>query len=122
MTDTNTQTTENNEPKSAVQLLIEKRERLAVQANQFIAKIQRIDAEIIAVQRVGELAEGSAVKVRLGRAETTRVVDAVIVGIKETDGEKQFKVQHGEGFDAEVAVVRTSQLVFNSEEPTEAAE
>lgn len=63
------------------------------------------------------LKEGDAIQLKLGRKfadkDTTRIVDATIIGSRtEEDGSKQFKVQYGSGFDADVAVVGAGQIIL----------
>lgn len=88
-------------------------------------KIAALEARILAdTAKVAELREngdpdarlvgvvaGSVVVVKLGRKfseekDTTRYVQAVVVAIKDDEDTKLYKVQFGEGWDAEVAVVR----------------
>lgn len=88
-------------------------------------KIAALEARILAdTAKVAELREngdpdarlvgvvaGSDVVVKLGRKfseekDTTRYVQAVVVAIKDDEDTKLYKVQFGEGWDAEVAVVR----------------
>lgn len=88
-------------------------------------KIAALEARILAdTAKVAELREngdpdarlvgvvaGSVVVVKLGRKfseekDTTRYVQAVVVAVKEDEDTKLYKVQFGEGWDAEVAVVR----------------
>ena len=88
-------------------------------------KIAALEARILAdTAKVAELREngdpdarlvgvvaGSVVVVKLGRKfseekDTTRYVQAVVVAVKDDEDTKLYKVQFGEGWDAEVAVVR----------------
>ena len=59
---------------------------------------------------------GSVIQIKLGRKfadkDTTRIVEATIIGVRvEEDGGTQYKVSHGVGFEADVAVVSAGQIV-----------
>lgn len=72
--------------------------------------------EINSIAALAAIGVGSAVVVKLGRKfseekDTTRFVPGVVIGVKEDeDGSKLFKVQHGEGFDADIATVTGAAL------------
>ena len=78
--------------------------------------VSEVVAEINSIAALAAITVGSAVIVKLGRKfseekDTTRFVKGVIVGVKEDeDGSKLFKVQHGEGFDADIATVTGGSL------------
>ena len=72
--------------------------------------------EINSAEALKNVDVGSVIQIKLGRKfadkDTTRVVQANVIGVRvEDDGAKQYKVQHGEGFDAEVAVVTAASIV-----------
>lgn len=72
--------------------------------------------EINSAEALKNVDVGSVVQIKLGRKfadkDTTRIVQATVIGVRvEDDGGKQYKVTHGEGFDAEVAVVTAGTIV-----------
>ena len=75
-----------------------------------------VAAEINSIAALAAIGVGSAVIVKLGRKfseekDTTRFVPGLIIGVKEEeDGSKLFKVQHGVGFDADIATVTGAAL------------
>lgn len=75
-----------------------------------------VAAEINSIAALAAICVGSAVVVKLGRKfseekDTTRFVAGVVVGVKEEeDGSKLFKVQHGVGFEADIATVTGAAL------------
>ncbi len=96
--------------------LVKKAEALKARIEKDSADYNEVVAEIESIQRLANLSAGQAVKVRLGRKfadkDTTRIVDAIVVGVRESEeGEKQYKVQHGSGFEAEIAVVGGAAIV-----------
>lgn len=80
------------------------------------AEYNDIKAELDNAEKLSSVAEGSVVKIKLGRKfadkDTTRIVEATVVGVREDENTgKQYKVSYGSGFDAEVAVVNSAQIV-----------
>lgn len=54
----------------------------------------------------------SAIVAKLGRAETTRNVNARVVGVKEEEsGARKFKILFGEGIDTDTVIIQESQIV-----------
>lgn len=85
--------------------------RITTDTNEY----NEILAELAGAARLANLAAGDAVQVKLGRAETARTVDAIVVGVKEDeDGAKKYKVQYGSGFDADIAVVGAAQIILTN--------
>ncbi len=79
---------------------------------------QEIAQELNSVAALASVAVGTTVIVKLGRAETTREVVGVVIGVKEEeDGAKLFKVQYGVGFDADIAVVGAAKISLPPSEP-----
>lgn len=75
-------------------------------------KFNTLKAEYDVIEALNSVAVGTAVSIKIGRAETTRVVDGVVIAVKiEEDGSAKYKVQYGEGFDADIAVVNASGFV-----------
>lgn len=76
------------------------------------AELPEVQAELEAQQKLAEVKEGSVIQIKQGRADTLRTVSATVKATKvEEDGTRLFKVEIGEGFDAETAVVRDSLIV-----------
>ena len=86
-----------------------------------------VAAEINSIAALAAIGVGSAVVIKLGRKfseekDTTRFVEGVVIGVKEEeDGSKLFKVQHGTGFDADIATVTGAALSLPQAAPQEAA-
>lgn len=117
-------TTENTPKQTRAEKLTARAEVLRKRIESDTAAFNAIVAELESAARLANLSIGAAVRIKLGRKfadkDTTRIVDAVVVGVKEEeDGAKQYKVQHGSGFDAEIAVVTAAQIVSVPEVITE---
>lgn len=98
-------------PLTREQKLRQKYDNLVKLAKQYIEKAEEIKAELESASLLASIGIGSEVVVVLGRAETTREVVGTIIGVKEEeDGSKKFKVQYGEGFDADIAVVGSAKI------------
>ena len=104
-------------------------EKLQAKYNSLIARINsdtekanEIAAELNSIAALASVGVGSSVVVKLGRKfadkDTTRFVPGVVIGVKEDeDGAKLFKVQYGEGFDADIAVVGAAAISLPAAEP-----
>lgn len=95
---------------------LEKYKALGVKLNELAAEINAIDA-------LAAVTVGSKVIVTVGKGEAAKEVEAVVVGVREEeDGSKTLKVQYGEGFDADIAVVKASKVKLPAAEGEAAAE
>lgn len=75
------------------------------------AEYNEVANELNNLAALANVAIGTKVVIKLGRAETARVLDAVVVGVKdEEDGSKKYKVQYGTGFDADLATITAGQI------------
>ena len=98
------------------QKLRAKYDMLVARINKDTETAAEIAYEINSFAALAAIAVGTAVVVKLGRKfseekDTTRFVPGVVIGVKEDeDGSKLFKVQHGEGFDADIATVTGAAL------------
>lgn len=86
------------------------------------ADFNELAAELNNIAALAAIGEGSAVVVKLGRKfadkDTTRYVNGVVIGVKEEeDGSKLYKVSHGVGFEADIAVVTGAALYLPVAEP-----
>ena len=64
------------------------------------------------IDKLEGITNGSVVQARIGRAETSKIVLGTITGVKVTEsGARQFKLFHGEGFDADTVVINESNIV-----------
>lgn len=71
---------------------------------------------------LANLAAGTTVTIRIGRADAAREVVGLIAGVKdEEDGSKKYKVTYGSGFDADIVVVTAGQIVSIGEQVQAAA-
>lgn len=94
---------------------LEKYKALGVKLNELAAEINAIDA-------LAAVTVGSKVIVTVGKGEAAKEVEAVVVGVREEeDGSKTLKVQYGEGFDADIAVVKASKVKLPAAEGEAAA-
>lgn len=100
----------NPEPQPAVKLT--RREKLVVAYNKAFAKhaalekeIRDIVAEISSIDNQANLQLNSEVLIFIGKGETRKEVEGKIIGVRDEDGAKTFKVSYGSGFDTDVKVV-----------------
>lgn len=91
-------------------------------------KFNTLVAELNNIAALAAIGAGSSVVVKLGRKfadkDTTRFENGVVIGVKEEeDGSKLYKVSHGVGFEADIAVVTGAALslpVFEESAPVAA--
>lgn len=76
-------------------------------------KVASLKLELETVAKLEGVGVDTQVRVKLGRAETTREVEAVVVGVKtdEENGSRRFKVLYGTGLDTDTVIVQESQIV-----------
>ena len=108
---------ESNVAPTAAEVKLTREQKLRAKYEAIVARIAKdnetvaeLAAEINSIAALAAIGVGSAVVVKLGRKfadkDTTRSVDAVVIGVKEEeDGSKLYKVSYGVGFEADVAVV-----------------
>lgn len=76
------------------------------------AKIEELQLEAETSGRLAGVVEGTVISAKLGRAETTRIVTARVVGIKEEEsGARKFKILFGSGIDTDTVIIQESQIV-----------
>lgn len=109
---------------------LSREEKLRAKYNLLAARIQKdtetaqeLAQEINNIAALAAVGVGSSVTVKIGRKfadrDTTRYVAGVVLGVQENEeGSKQYKVQYGEGFDADITVVTGAALSL----PVEAAQ
>ena len=107
--------------------LVAKLNQLAARINADTEKYNEVKAELDNIAALAAIGQGSEVVVKLGRKfadkDTTRYVNGVVIGVKEEeDGSKLYKVSHGVGFEADIAVVTGAALSLPAAEPVAAAE
>lgn len=115
MTQENTTVAQESAKLTREQKLTNKLEVLRARIAADTEKYNEVAAELNSIAALAAITVGSAVVVKLGRKfadkDTTRFENAVVVGVKEDeDGSKLYKVQYGEGFDAEIATVTGAAL------------
>lgn len=115
MSETNTTVAAEAVKLTREQKLVAKLNTIAARINKDTEAYNAAKAELDSIAALAAVGAGSKVQVKLGRKfadkDTTRVVDAVVLAVKEDeDGSKQYKVQYGEGFDAEIAVVTAAAI------------
>ena len=125
------QTQESNEATAVVltreQKLQAKYETLVKRIAADTEKANEIAAELNSAAALAAVDTGSNVIVKLGRKfadkDTTRYVNGIVIGVKEEeDGSKLYKVSHGVGFEADIAVVTGAALSLPVAEGQAAAE
>lgn len=76
------------------------------------AALEAIRLEVETAAKLAGVVAGTAIVAKLGRAETTREVNARVTGVKEDEnGSVKYKIVFGEGFDADVQIINASQIV-----------
>lgn len=99
------------------------------------AALGEVRQELATSSRLSSVAPGTSIVARLGRAGsaaveevrdeagnivtaakaatagTLREVQAVVLGIKEEGDSLRYKIEHGEGFDKDVVVIQSSQII-----------
>jgi hypothetical protein len=102
------------EPKlTAREKLMAKYDKLAAKAAELTAEVNKVVEEINALDALASITVGSPVIVTIGKGESAKEVDAVVVGVKDDeDGSKVYKVQYGTGFDADIAVVKQGKITL----------
>lgn len=114
----------NQAPTTVPEKKLTRAEKLVVRAG-FLAdrigkdteEFNQIKQELAIAEQLAGVDEGSVIRAKLGRKfseekDTTRVVVATVVGVKvDEDGAKQYKISHGVGFDADIAVIGAGQIV-----------
>lgn len=90
-------------------------EKIAAKRKQLDAlnkEIERLEARERAGDLLGQVKAGSVIVARVGRAETSREVTASVVGVQTLDnGDSRYKIFFGEGVDAELVVIQSSQIL-----------
>lgn len=114
MNDHTNTATDTTEPKlTAREKLLAKYNKLSEKAAALTAEVNEIVASINAIDALASIAEGTPVIVSIGKGETARDVEGVVIGVKEEDdGSKVYKVQYGTGFDADIAVVKAGRIAL----------
>ena len=74
------------------------------------AELPRLQAELTAVAQLDSIDVGSQLIIRTGRAESTKLVPAVVQGKAVLPEGTRFKVVVGEGFDTETLTIQPSQV------------
>lgn len=102
-------------PKTREEKLRDKAAMLRARIEADTEKYHEVTNELNNITALASIREGAIVIVKLGRKfadkDTTRFEQATVVAVREEeDGSKQYKVQYGEGWDAEVAVVGASAI------------
>lgn len=79
--------------------------------NELVAKRDAVVLEINQIDALASVAQGHLVIISVGKGEDKKDVEATVIGVKEDDtGAKLYKVTYGVGFDADVRVVKASEL------------
>ena len=68
-------------------------------------------AKLDIIDKLDAVTTGWVVDIRVGRAETSRVVKGVVTGVDGEGDKLRYKVFYGEGFDAETVVIQQHQIL-----------
>lgn len=113
---------ESNVVVAAETVKLSREEKLRAKYNMIATRIQKdteacqeLAQEINNISALAAIGVGSSIIVKIGRKfadrDTTRHVPGVVLGVQENEeGSKQYKVQYGEGFDADITVVTGAAL------------
>lgn len=113
---------ENTNTAAVETVKLTREQKLAAKLEALRARIQKdtdtyneLAAELNNIAALAAIGVGSEVIVKLGRKfadkDTTRYEPGIVVGVREDeDGSKQYKVQYGTGFDADITVVTGASL------------
>lgn len=87
-------------------LLAKLDERRAV----LIERILAAEEELITARLLDTVGVGTRIKFYVGRGETRREVEGVVIARAEGGEDRRLKAQFGEGFDTEVAVIQPAHI------------
>lgn len=110
-TATETTATEAKKPMTKIEKLTARVTLLTKRIADDTAELPKVQAELAAQEQIANVKEGSVIVVKQGRADTVREVEAVVKATRDGEGVRQFKVEIGEGFDAEIVVVQDYQVI-----------
>ena len=101
-----------NAPKlSHREKLLKKFEEKKALYEKLAADLQDIAAEVQAIDAAESIGVDSVVYISIGKGDTRKEVAARVIGVREDEENgKQYKVQYGEGFDADVKIVPAARL------------
>lgn len=108
---TETTATEAKKPMTKIEKLTARVTLLTKRIADDTAELPKVQAELAAQEQIANVKEGSVIVVKQGRADTVREVAAVVKATRDGEGVRQFKVEIGEGFDAEIVVVQDYQVI-----------
>lgn len=117
MTDA-TNTPETNAPEAAPVVKLTRREKLLAAYNKTRERalkdaetLKELVEEINSIDLLASTDVGATVIISVGRGEDAKDVRGTVIGVKDDEETgKTFKVQYGEGFDTDVAVVKASKI------------
>lgn len=100
------------QPLTRKQKLLAKLESLQKRIASDTEKFNELRNEYDMIDKLDNVSVGTKVVIKQGRAETTREVQGVVIAVKhDEDGTAKYKVQYGEGFDADIAVVHAAGIL-----------
>lgn len=100
------------QPLTRKQKLLAKLESLQKRIASDTEKFNELRNEYDMIDKLDNVSVGTMVVIKQGRAETTREVQGVVIAVKhDEDGTAKYKVQYGEGFDADIAVVHAAGIL-----------
>lgn len=100
------------QPLTRKQKLLAKLETLQKRIAADTERFNELRNEYDMIDKLDNVSVGTAVIIKQGRAETTREVQGVVIAVKhDDDGTAKYKVQYGEGFDADIAVVHAAGIL-----------
>lgn len=74
-------------------------------------EIKKLEQQFEVADKMQGIGQGSVIVARVGRADTAKEVQAVVLGTQNTDAGRRLRITYGEGFDAETAIIQDSQII-----------
>lgn len=72
----------------------------------------KLKEEYEMIDAMDNVSVGTQIVIKQGRADTAREIVGTVIAVKhEEDGTAKYKVQYGEGFDADIAVVTAAGIL-----------
>lgn len=102
--------------------LVAKYNALAADRSKIDEKMAAIVSEVSTLDALASVQAGTAVSLKVGKGDTAKIVDGVVLAVRDNaEGEREYKVGYGSGFDADVAIVKAGRFTIKPVEqaPTE---
>lgn len=74
------------------------------------AEYTSLNEELSAILAVAAVGVGNSVVITIGKGEAAKDVVAKVIAVREDEDGKALKVQYGEGFDADITVIKATKI------------